>query len=174
MVLFWKKPDTSQSRATITGNELLEKFLQSDEELMTIIVSEDGSCVCGDWVGAVVSVSGTSEEWPPSSMPSKTVCSTKAVNTASRPTPPRIESKQNSAPNSPWSQWKNVEKQDRLVRPRSLRQTPPQNGNRNSQRYTTLQDVPKRAVLSMRHCQNARPPSRCSTTKTSSTPIRHA
>lgn len=32
---------------------------------MTIVGPEDGSCVCGDWVGAVVSVSGTSDQWPP-------------------------------------------------------------------------------------------------------------
>lgn len=65
MVLFWKKTGNSSDQSAITGNDRIKRFLKSDDELMTIVGPEDGSCVCGDWVGAVVSVSGSSNEWPP-------------------------------------------------------------------------------------------------------------
>jgi hypothetical protein len=65
MVLFWKKYDDSSDQSAITGYDRLKRFLKTGDELMSIVGPEDGSCVCGDWVGAVVSVSGTSGDWPP-------------------------------------------------------------------------------------------------------------
>jgi hypothetical protein len=65
MVLFWKKGETNDAPESDPRNDIFKRILKSDGELMTIVGPEDGSCVCGDWVGAVVSVSGESEEWPP-------------------------------------------------------------------------------------------------------------
>lgn len=64
MVLFWKKSGTDDNRDPIPGGDFLRRFLRSGQELVTIVGPEDGSCVCGDWVGAVVSISGESKEWP--------------------------------------------------------------------------------------------------------------
>lgn len=61
---FLEKNGRGAEQHTIYRKRTTQKFLQSDEELLTIVGPEDGSCVCGDWVGAVVSVSGTSENWP--------------------------------------------------------------------------------------------------------------
>jgi hypothetical protein len=64
MVLFWKKSGADHRREQIPAGDFLKRFLRSGQELVTIVGPEDGSCVCGDWVGAVVSISGESEEWP--------------------------------------------------------------------------------------------------------------
>lgn len=64
MVLFWKKTADQKIQTPLARNEFLKRFLKPGDELMTVVGPEDGSCVCGDWVGAVVSVSGSSEEWP--------------------------------------------------------------------------------------------------------------
>lgn len=44
--------------------ELLGRLLQSGDDLMVVIGPEDGGSVCTDWVGAVVSISGRSAEFP--------------------------------------------------------------------------------------------------------------
>ena len=65
MVLFWKKSASDVIESPEPGEpSFLERMRDCGEELMTVVGPEDGSCVCGDWVGAVVSISGTSEEWP--------------------------------------------------------------------------------------------------------------
>ena len=65
MALFWKKTNDDSLEFPEAGEgSFLERMRQSDHELMTIIGPEDGACVCGDWVGAVVSISGDSSEWP--------------------------------------------------------------------------------------------------------------
>ncbi len=64
MALFWKKPTTDDNSPSATEASFLERMRQSGSELMTVIGPEDGACVCGDWVGAVVSVSGNSGHWP--------------------------------------------------------------------------------------------------------------
>jgi hypothetical protein len=65
MVLFWKKSHSDSIETPVAGKQsFLERMRNSGEELMTVVGPEDGSCNCGDWVGAVVSISGNSKEWP--------------------------------------------------------------------------------------------------------------
>lgn len=65
MVLFWKKSNADSIESPEPGEpSFYNRMRASGEELMTVVGPEDGSCVCGDWVGAVVSISGTSDEWP--------------------------------------------------------------------------------------------------------------
>jgi len=64
MMRFWKKNSQSVDEAPSTA-ALVERFLLGETDLVRISGPEDGSCVCGDWVGAVVSVNGNGSEWPP-------------------------------------------------------------------------------------------------------------
>ncbi|PCJ51375.1 MAG: hypothetical protein COA73_17570 [Candidatus Hydrogenedentota bacterium] len=66
MGLFRKKNSSSNKTPSlpVTIGDIARKFLKSDADLVKIAGPEDGGSVCGDWVGAVVSVSGTHETWP--------------------------------------------------------------------------------------------------------------
>lgn len=65
MVLFWKKSTSIAIESPTSSEEpFLDRMRQSGHELMTVVGPEDGACVCGDWVGAVVSVSGEDADWP--------------------------------------------------------------------------------------------------------------
>jgi len=63
MVLFRKKGTDAKGSADFR-DAFLERVLRTGDELMMIVGPEDGSCVCGDWVGAVVSVTGKDSQWP--------------------------------------------------------------------------------------------------------------
>ena len=45
-------------------NSVHETSAGFDSELMQVTGPEDGSCVCGDWLGAIVSVTSHNEEFP--------------------------------------------------------------------------------------------------------------
>lgn len=64
MVLFRKKSGGAEEENSEFRDAFLERVLRTGDELMTITGPEDGSCVCGDWVGAVVSVTGKDPDWP--------------------------------------------------------------------------------------------------------------
>jgi len=65
-MLFWKRkravPQTNGS--TTRWPDLLAAIQQSDVDLMVVVGPEDGGSVCTDWVGAVVSISGTDRRFP--------------------------------------------------------------------------------------------------------------
>lgn len=65
MALFRKKSTTGVAQTPDPHEaSFLERMRQSDATLMIVVGPEDGSSVCGDWVGAVVSVPGNDPDWP--------------------------------------------------------------------------------------------------------------
>jgi hypothetical protein len=66
MGLFRKKDSGSGASppSSLNLDTVVRKFLKSDGDLVKIAGPEDGGSVCGDWVGAVVSVSGSNPSWP--------------------------------------------------------------------------------------------------------------
>jgi hypothetical protein len=67
MKRFWKKNAEQNDRfegEQPTAAELVKRYLLGQSDLVRIAGPEDGGCVCGDWVGAVVSVSGNDSAWP--------------------------------------------------------------------------------------------------------------
>lgn len=63
---FWRRrrPSAAPADKDSKWPDLLSRLLQSGRDLMVVIGPEDGSSVCTDWVGAVVSVSGRHPEFP--------------------------------------------------------------------------------------------------------------
>jgi len=64
-MLFWKRK--RESIAQPPGSRwtsLLAAVAEANSDLMVVVGPEDGGSVCTDWVGAVVSVSGTDRRFP--------------------------------------------------------------------------------------------------------------
>lgn len=65
MKFFRRRKSSKQSPPDVlTWKERLRRIVSNDSDLMAVAGPEDGNSVCTDWVGAVVSISGRSNEFP--------------------------------------------------------------------------------------------------------------
>ena len=65
MVGFWKRrhPDDT-SEPDVTRNDWYGRLLQSNAKRVRVTGPTDASCICGDWLGAVLSVTAEDPQFP--------------------------------------------------------------------------------------------------------------